>query len=48
MENEMTLIYQITKVGGSLLNPTVEYFGLVDFGESAVPVKFTPKFNPHY
>ena len=43
MDNEMMLIHQVSKVGGDLLNPRVEYFGLSGFGESAVPVKFCPK-----
>ena len=37
------LLHQISKVGGDLLNPRVEYFGLSGVGKSAVPVKFCPK-----
>ena len=43
MDDEMMLIHQISKVGGDLLNPTLEYFGLTGFGTSATPVRFTPK-----
>ena len=39
----MMLLHQILKVGGDLLNPRVEYFGLSSFGASTVPVKFYPK-----
>ena len=43
MDEEMMLIHQISKVGGDLLNPTLEYFGLTGFGTSATPVRFTAK-----
>ena len=43
MEDEMTLIHQLSKVGGDLLYPKVEYFGLSGFGEKAIPIRFCPK-----
>ena len=43
MDEEMMLIHQISKVGGDLLNPTLDYFGLTGFGTSATPVRFSPK-----
>ena len=43
MDNEMVLLHQISKVGGDLLNPRVEYFGLSGFVKSTVPVKFCPE-----
>ena len=43
MDEEMMLIHQISKVGGDLLNPTLEYFGLTGFGTSTTPVRFTAK-----
>ena len=30
--NDMTLIHQISKVGGDILNPCIKYFGLSGFG----------------
>ena len=41
--DDMMLIHQISRVGGDLLNPRIEFFGLSGFGESAIPVKFCPK-----
>ena len=43
MDDDMMLIHQISKVGGDLFNPCIEYFGLSGFGESAVTVKFCTK-----
>ena len=43
MDEEMVLIHQISKVGGDLLNPALEYFGLTGFGTSSTPVRFTAK-----
>ena len=37
--DDMMLIHHISRVGGDLLNPRIEYFGLSRFGKSAIPVK---------
>ena len=41
--DEMMIIHQLSKIGGDLLNPKVEYFGLTGFGSNAVPIRFCPK-----
>lgn len=43
MDKYMMLIHQISKVGGYLLNPTLEYFGFTGCDTSTSPVRFTPK-----
>ena len=43
MDNYMMLIHQISKVGGDLLNPKLEYLGLSVFDKSVIPVWFTSK-----
>ena len=43
MEDKMMIIHQISKVCGDLINPKVEYFGLLGFRNKATKVKFCPK-----
>ena len=40
--DEMVIVHHNTKIGGGLLNPTVEHFGLFGDGSTAIPLKYKP------
>ena len=40
--DEMIILHHNTKIGGGLLNPTVEHFGLFGGGTTAIPLKYKP------
>ena len=44
MRDDMMTIHQISKIGGDLLNPKVEYFGLSGFFPSTVPIRFCSRY----
>ena len=40
---EMMILHHNTKIGGSLLNPNTEHFGLFGHEKQAIPLKFKPE-----
>ena len=40
--DEMTILHHNTKIGGGLLKPKVEHFGLFGGGTTAIPLKYKP------